>query len=175
MKLTNADVLRIGLLFFVCASITVLAVRAMIPAGTIASDTMSLGENHGADRIIVYSTHAKVRCPSCIKMEKLTRKTLDTFFADQQAAKDVEWKELDYEAPENAAFAERHKIATATVLLVRIKDGKEVESKNFAADAWKLLGDEERFMDTIRGHIQQFIAEEKTTPTENESEEFILD
>ncbi|MGL6225167.1 MAG: nitrophenyl compound nitroreductase subunit ArsF family protein [Thermoguttaceae bacterium] len=147
----------------------------MIPSSHTVSGIVSPDENCGVDRMIVYSTHAKVRCPSCIKMEKLTRKTLDTFFTDQQAANDVEWKELDYEAPENAAFAERHKIATATVLLVRIKDGKEVESKNCAVDAWKLLGDEEQFVDTFRTHIERFLAAENTALPKSESEEFIFD
>ncbi|MGL6195136.1 MAG: hypothetical protein ACRC2T_09985, partial [Thermoguttaceae bacterium] len=66
MKLTNADVLRICLVFFVCASITVLSAREIIRTLNSAHDTMSRNENLGADRIIVYSTHAKVRCPSCI-------------------------------------------------------------------------------------------------------------
>lgn len=166
MKLTSTDLLRICLLFFVCASIVVLSVKAIFPPQVVVPES----PHFSGDSIVVYSVHAKVRCPTCSKMEELTRQTLDAHFAREQADEKIEWRELDYELPENAEFAARHKIATSTVLVVRIENGQEVESKNFATDAWGFVRDEPKFIETFAQHFRKLLDKSASPAASQETE-----
>ena len=95
-----------------------------------------------ADGLNVVCTHATQRCPTCTTMERLTRETLDESFKDAVATGQIVFREVNYEHPEAATFAGEFKVATASVVLVSIKDGKTIAGKNLVTEAWRLHTDE---------------------------------
>ncbi len=127
-----------------------------------------------AEGLNVVCTHATVRCPTCTTMEKLTKETLDKSFKEAVAAGQIVFREINYEQPEVAAFCEEFKVATATVVLVNVRNGEHVAGKNLADEAWKLYADPPAFKQMLKKQIDAML-QGKTLDTETESQEMIFD
>ena len=126
------------------------------------------------DGLNVVCTHATQRCPTCTTMEHLTRETLDESFADATASGKVVFREVNYESPEAAAFAGDFKIATATVVLVNVVDGKVVAGKNLANEAWNFYTDAPAFKKMLREQIDAMLRGE-TLDADDTPHEIIFD
>lgn len=105
------------------------------------------------DRRSVIACHAAIRCPTCISMERQTKAFLERAFPKSG----LQFRILNYQAPENAAIAERYKIATATILLVD-KTGGQERVENLAADVWTFVGDEDAFAAMLQENISRFLS-----------------
>jgi hypothetical protein len=127
-----------------------------------------------ADGLNIVCTHATQRCPTCIAIERLTKETLDESFKDAVTSGQIVFREVNYEHPEVAAFADEFKVATAAVVLVNIKDGKTVAGKNLANEAWRLYTDEPAFKKMLKEQIDA-ILQGKILDADDEPQEIIFD
>jgi len=127
-----------------------------------------------AEGLNVICTHATIRCPTCLTMKRLAKETLDESFKDAVAAGQIVLREVNYELPEVAAFADEFKVATASVVLVNVQDGKIVVGKNLANEAWKLYTDEPAFKSMLKEQINAML-QGKILNTELETQEMIFD
>ena len=127
-----------------------------------------------ADGLNVVCAHATIRCPTCLTMKRLTKETLDESFHDAVAAGKIVFCEINYEQSEVAAFCKEFKIATASVVLVNVRNGKTVTGKNLANEAWKLHSDGPAFKRMLKEQIDA-ILQDKTLDTETKSQEIIFD
>jgi len=76
------------------------------------------------DALIVYYFHG-VRCPTCRAAEANAHETLKTEYASQLENGEVTWKVLDYMTdPTAKEMAEEFGVMTASIVLVRMKDGQ---------------------------------------------------
>ena len=74
--------------------------------------------------LMVYYFHG-VRCATCRAAESNARETLEAEYASQLENGEVVWKVLDYMTdPTAKAMAKDFDVTTATVVLVRMKDGE---------------------------------------------------
>ena len=110
-----------------------------------------------ADGLNVVCTHATTRCPTCLTMKRLAKETLDESFKDAVVAGQIVLREVNYEHTEAAALADQFKIATASVVLVNVQDGKIVIGKNLANEAWKLYTDEPAFKSMLKEQINAML------------------
>ena len=127
-----------------------------------------------ADGLNVVCTHATVRCPTCLAMKRLTQETLDESFKDAVDAGKIVLREVNYERSEAIAFAGEFKIATASVVLVNVEDGKNVAGKNLVTEAWKLYTDEPAFKQMLKEQIEAML-QGKILDTNTDSLEIIFD
>jgi hypothetical protein len=107
-------------------------------------------------------------------MERLTRETLDETFKNAVTAGQIVFREVNYEQAEATAFADEFKIATASVVLVNVKDGKTVAGKNLANESWRLYTDEPAFKKMLKEQIDAML-QGKILDVDYEPQEIIFD
>jgi len=79
----------------------------------------------GKDRIEVLDFYGKHRCTSCINIESHTKAVLAENYAKEQEDKQVIFKLIQWDKPENEALTDKFQAAGTSLILYRIKDGKE--------------------------------------------------
>jgi len=103
---------------------------------------------------VVYFHHT-IRCDSCIEAERLTRKTLDTYFAAEMGSGLVALVTADVDSGENAALVEQY-AATGPSLYLGITKGKALYI--YPVDFWDVLADEGQFLALLRDKIDRVVA-----------------
>ena len=163
------------LLLFVGASVVYLAVggRAVNKSdarrATQTDATCARGESCiGSDSIkaatgavtVAYYFHRTARCRTCRALESNARKAIQGSLADELAKGQLIIEALNVEEPANRHFVERYQIAGPSLVLSRIRDGKEVRWKNL-----------DRIWDLIRSpsEYQAYVAAETKTFMNGES------
>lgn len=108
------------------------------------------------DRVIVYYFHTTYRCPTCHKIEKYTKETMESGFS--QALRDgrVEFHVLNIDEPTNSHFIQDYKLYTKSVVVVSIKDGKQVRWGNLAK-IWALVGNQQLFIKYIQDEVNRYL------------------
>lgn len=123
-----------------------------------------------SEGVNVICTHRTSRCPTCLTMERLTKELLDSDFAAMTHAGKITFREVNYEHPEANDFAHEYQIATATVVLVNIQDGKNIAGTNLANEAWKLYSNGPAFKAMLKKHLEA-ILQGKTIENNSSSDE----
>jgi len=95
---------------------------------------IAVNETIQNDVIQVLDFHGKHRCQSCLAIEANTRKTLETYYADELKANKIEFHVIDIEKPENEALADSYKVFGTALFINVIKEGKQtpIDMTNYA-------------------------------------------
>lgn len=102
-----------------------------------------------ADKINVYYFYGKPRCITCTKIEKYTQSAVESM-----KDKDIVYKSIDMEKPENSSQVKKYNLFTKSVILSKTKKGKE-QWKNLDK-IWLKVGNEQEFKKYITGEIKDF-------------------
>ena len=97
-----------------------------------------------ADIDIVYYFMTTQRCPSCMKIETYAKEAVEKTFASDLKKGSMVWKMVNVDKPENYHFIKDYQIFTKSVVLVRIRGGKQVGWKNLDK-VWPLLNNKSAF------------------------------
>ncbi len=144
-------IITVLLLGFVAASAGVLIVQEFQrPPAT--SESQPLIPN----QVIAYYFHGNKRCPSCRKIEEFTKEEVERTFSSELMNQKLAWRLLNYEDLENEPAVKKYRVYTSTVVLSKIRRGKEVEWKNLE-EVWNLLEDQEEFSHFIRKEVGSFL------------------
>ncbi|MDD3469922.1 MAG: nitrophenyl compound nitroreductase subunit ArsF family protein [Thermoguttaceae bacterium] len=126
------------------------------------------------DGLHVICTHATTRCPTCMTMERLTDELLHAEFASRLNSGEIIFQQINYEKPEVADFVQRFKVATSSVVLVRVRDGHIADGTNLADQAWNLYTDESAFKKMLKEQINAMF-DGKSLEMDIPQEEIIFD
>ena len=99
--------------------------------------------------LIVYYFYAKPRCVSCQKIEKFTREAVNALNNSK-----VTYKTVNLDETENKHYYKDYGLYTKSVVLSKIKDRKEIQSKNLDK-IWTKLGNEDEFKQYITEEINK--------------------
>ena len=98
--------------------VTLRRVRPMAPeAGTTARPAPG-------NQVLVYYMYPAIRCVTCNKIEKAAHGIVHEDYAEAVKAGRLKWHEVNIS--EKDELAERYNVASSTVVVVRLKDGREV-------------------------------------------------
>ena len=103
------------------------------------------------DGLIVYYFYAKPRCVSCQKIENYTKEAVESL---NNSA--VELKTVNLDDPENKHYYKDYGLYTKSVVLSKIKNGKEIEYKNLDK-IWMKLGNEKEFKQYVTDEINKIM------------------
>ncbi|MEX1119733.1 MAG: nitrophenyl compound nitroreductase subunit ArsF family protein [Terrimicrobiaceae bacterium] len=103
-------------------------------------------------RVITYFT-SDVRCPSCLKIEELTRKTVKERFAGQLQSGELVFRTLNTDRPENKHFVDDYQLVSKTVIVSTRENGKEIRFENLQ-DVWLKLNDPAAFQNYIAAALE---------------------
>lgn len=135
---------------FVAASVVAMVVNDI-------GDHSGPRDETGADRVIVYSFHADVRCADCNAMQAGARETLRRHFVQQLVDGEIEWRVANYEDAENEQLRKDFELLASGVVLAGIRNDRRVKWKNLNR-VWRLVQDEdqEAFIEYIRTELEAF-------------------
>jgi hypothetical protein len=108
------------------------------------------------NKIIAYYFHTTYRCATCRRIEAYSKEAIDFGFARELADGRLEFQLINVEKPENQHFAQDYKLFTKSLVLVRMKDGKQVEWTNLSR-VWELTGEHEAFLRYVQREIRAYL------------------
>jgi hypothetical protein len=113
----------------------------------------------GNRKVVAYYFHGRVRCVSCVKIEKLSRKAVTEGFSKDLKNGRLEFRDVNVEEPANRHFIADYRLFSQSLVLVEIRDGRQVRWRNLEK-VWTLLNSEREFIPYVQGGVSDFL--EKT-------------
>ncbi len=127
--------------------------KAEVAAPTTTAPTVAASQQ---EAVWVYLCHGNTRCPTCLKIEASTKNVLERMFADDIRAGRVIVKEVNYEQPENKDLLTKYEIIAPTVVMVQVKDGREITYRNLM-EVWQTVHEPEAFDSLISGNLRELL------------------
>lgn len=148
------SIITLLLLLFIATSVGYLIIQEVNNNSGIQAENSITGTKY-----IVYYFHRTMRCPTCIDIENFTDEAIKTGFTDDLKSKQLEWRVVNIEDKGNEHFENDYQLYAQSVILVEIKDGKQVRWKNLK-QIWDIVGNKEGFINYIQKEIRSFMGGE---------------
>lgn len=152
--MTFRRTLTASLLLFVAASVLTLVVKEL--QGDAPSSRPSAGITGGIStggrQVVAYYFLGRVRCPSCRKIEEVSRKTIEGSFPRELADGTLRFLVVNVDQPENRHFIEEFRLESSSLVLVEMREGKSTEWKSLP-DVWTLVDDPQRLETHVRDEV----------------------
>ena len=133
--------------------------------GVLASCGNSKKSNQVSDdlsknRIEVLEFYGKHRCNSCIDIERNTKQTLKDLFKKEMDNKQIVYKLIQWDIPENEAIVNKFEAAGTSLYIYRVKDGKEYID-DISDFAFKKSDKDEEFRKIFKEKLDKALALQK--------------
>jgi hypothetical protein len=119
-----------------------------------------MAEETSGPKVIAYYFHGDLRCSNCYKIEKYSKEAIGKYFAKELASGELEYKTINIDEKLNEHFVKDYKLYTKSLIISKIKDGKEVEYKNLEK-VWNYLDNKEAFYNYVKEEIAKFLEADK--------------
>lgn len=136
---------------------TALAATAPSPVAASAGEAAS-PESSSSLKVIAYYFHVTVRCVTCRTIESHSKEAIDRGFPEELKKGVIEWRPVNVQLLENRHFIQDYRLFTRSLVLVKVKDGKQVEWRNLEK-VWELVGDKEAFLRYVRAHVSTYLGD----------------
>jgi hypothetical protein len=107
-------------------------------------------------QVIVYYFHGTLRCASCKKIEAYSKEAIESRFPDQLKSGLLVWRLVNTDLPENEHYVGDYQLFTKSLVIVDMKDGKQVAWKNLDK-IWQLLNNENYFVEYVQHEINGYL------------------
>jgi len=107
--------------------------------------------------IRVYYFHRTARCPGCLKIESVSRETVQTYFPVELENGTVTWHSVNVDNDGDAHFADDYDLSTQSVIVAEFSDGKQVRWKNLEK-VWELVDADTEFSQYVESEIRAWTA-----------------
>ncbi len=108
------------------------------------------------DRVVAYYFHVTVRCATCRKIESYSREAIEQGFAKDLQDGRLEWRPVNVQLPENRHFIRDYQLFTRSLVVVKIRGGKQVEYRNLEK-VWDLVGDKAGFLKYVQANVRAYL------------------
>lgn len=110
----------------------------------------------GNRKVVAYYFHGRVRCVSCVKIEKLSRKAITEGFPKELKNGRLAFREVNVEEPGNRHLIDHYRLTSQSLVIVEYRDGRQVRWKNLEK-VWTLLNSEREFIPYVQGGVSDFL------------------
>lgn len=108
-------------------------------------------------KIAVYYFHGANRCVSCIAIEEVTKKTLNTYYKKELSEGIIDFKTIDIEESKNKAISEKYQVFGSSLFVTKILNGSETKT-DLTGDGFKYAKNkEEKFIEILRKTITDYL------------------
>ena len=128
--------------------------------GCSAAENIIAPKPQKTDYVHAYYFHGDFRCSNCYKIEKYSKEAIDKYFAKELASGGLEYEVINIDEKGNGHFTKDYKLYTKSLVISKIKGGKEVEYKNLEK-VWNYLGNKEAFYNYVKEEVSKFLEENK--------------
>ena len=129
-------------------------------AGYSAAKDAAVSKPQEPDGVKAYYFHGDFRCSNCYKIEKYSKEAIDKYFARELASGELTYEVINTDEKDNEHFLKDYKLYTKSLVISRIKGGKEVEYKNLEK-VWNYLDDREAFHNYVKEEIKKYLEDNK--------------
>jgi hypothetical protein len=113
-------------------------------------------ESKVTHKIVVYYFHGKFRCETCKRMEAYSTEAIKNGFPDQLKSGILEWQVVNVEEKGNEHFVKDYELFTKSLVMVEMKDGKQVRWKNLEK-IWDLSTDKDAFVKYVKDEVSVYV------------------
>jgi hypothetical protein len=136
---------------------TALAATAPSPVAAGASEAAN-PKSSSSLKVIAYYFHVTVRCITCRTIESYSKEAIDRGFPEELKKGVIEWRPVNVQLLENRHFIQDYRLFTRSLVLVKVKEGKQVEWRNLEK-VWALVGDKEAFLRYVRANVTNYLGD----------------
>lgn len=108
------------------------------------------------DRVVAYYFHGTARCSTCRMIQTYAEKALATGFRDNLLNGQLEFRQVNFQRPENRHFVQDYQLYTSSVVIARFRDGKQVEWENLT-DVWVLSESKSALAGYVQRHVRDHL------------------
>lgn len=120
-----------------------------VPAGPVARAGTG-------SKVIAYYFHVTVRCVTCRTIENYSREAIEQGFARELRGGALEWRPINVQLQENRHFVQDYRLYTRSLVLVKMRDGKQVEWRNLEK-VWDFVGDKSQFLKYVQSNVKTYL------------------
>jgi len=160
------SIIKAVLLVFTIASIVALFVKDPQPdpePACASAETVNPQVNSGnpgpaavSPKVVVYYFHTSFRCSSCKKIEAYSHEAIESGFAKELKDGRLAWCVINVDERTNRHFIQDYQLFSKSLVLVKMKDGKQAEWKNLMK-VWQLLGNKEAFLRYVQVELRSYL------------------
>ena len=160
------SIIKAILLFLAIASIVALFVpdpqpgpQAACASATTANPQANSGNPGPAavsPKVVAYYFHTTYRCSSCKKIEAYSHEAIENGFARELKEGTLQWCVVNVDDRANRHFIQDYQLFSKSLVLVKMKDGKQAEWKNLIK-VWQLLGNREDFLRYVQAELRSYL------------------
>lgn len=108
------------------------------------------------DKITVYYFHTSYRCSNCVKIEKYSSEAVQSGFPKELKDGKIVWKVVNVEKEPNKHFIKDYQLYTKSLVIVKMKNGKQIEWKNLNK-IWELLYNKSKFIGYVQDEVKNYL------------------
>lgn len=111
-------------------------------------------------RVVAFYFHTTHRCSTCLKIENLSKQTIEKYFSKEVKEGKIVFMPVNIEEEENKHYADDYQLYTKSLIFSIFKDGKEIKWKNLDK-IWLKVRNEEDFQKYVKEEMENFLKEIK--------------
>jgi biopolymer transport protein ExbD len=155
-------IIQVALLLFVAVTVVYLVSQesreSVASASAESSSQVSSTRKATPAKVIVYYFHGNFRCLSCRKLESLSHEAVTTGFSEELKRGDLQWRAVNVEQSENQHFISDYRLFSRSLVLVKFRNGQQVEYKNLMK-AWELLQNDGALKKYVQAEVRDYLRE----------------
>ncbi len=122
---------------------------------SVPAQVMEKGDPAGIS-VKVFYFHGTRRCKTCLAIESNAKNAIEKEFTGEMTRGVITWQAIDTDQQENKHFEKDFDLMSSSLILVKFKDGKQVEWKNLQK-VWELVWDEPAFNEYILKEMKAYL------------------
>ncbi len=103
--------------------------------------------------------HRTHRCPTCRLLGAYVEQAVREGFAGQLQQGTVQFRLVDFQAPQNAPIAAAYQITGPTLVVIDVRDGR-VTAWQPMSQVWSLLAHKDEFFRYVQGAVRQYLEQQ---------------
>ncbi len=109
-------------------------------------------------KVVAYYFHVTIRCVTCRTIESYAREAIEKGFAKEMKNGVVEWRPVNVQLPQNRHFVSDYHLYTRSLVLSRVRDGKQLEWRNLEK-VWELVSKKADFFRYVQANVKECLGE----------------
>jgi hypothetical protein len=151
--MSGKGAIRIVLLGFVAVSIGWFVARE----ATNTQDSGEIVQAQAPERqVMVYYFHRTARCATCLKIEELSKTSVEANFVPELQNGDLAFMTVNVEEQGNEHFVNDYDLVSQAVVLVDYREGVQEKWKSLDR-TWDLVHTEDEFTVYVRDEVRAFL------------------
>jgi len=110
------------------------------------------------EKLVAYYFFSGLRCTTCRAMEQYSREAIEENFKNELSSGRLVFKAVNIDKKENKHFVNDYDLYTKSLVLSKVKDGKELSCKNLTK-IWEYVRDKDLFFTYVVDEIQDSLKE----------------